>query len=78
MHDQTYVMGLNHLTTRLRYDSALRGLQGYAMPGVGVKNDTGINMWGIGLRMTGPRFVFAQGRSVPTSRGSPPIYDDDR
>jgi hypothetical protein len=78
MHDQTCVMGLTHLTTRLRNDSALRGLQGYAMPGVGVKNETGVSTWGIGLRMAGPRFVFAQGRSVPTSRGSPPIYDDDR
>ena len=78
MHDQTNTMGLAHLTTRLRYDSALYGLQGYAMPTVGVKIDRGINWCRIGSRIAGPRFVFAQGRRMPTSRGSPPIYDDDR
>lgn len=84
MENQTTMRGHNPLVTRLRYDSALFGLHGYAAsPAVGVRKiDTGIKLIpgialrGVVLRENGPRFAFAQGRSVPTSRGSPPIDDD--
>lgn len=77
MENQTKTMGSAHLVTRLRYDSALLGLQGQTVPTVGVKYGTAI-MCGIGSRTAGPRFAFAHGRSIPISRGSPPIFDDDR
>lgn len=76
MENQTKTMGGSHLVTRLRYDSALRGLQGQAMPTVGMRD--GITECGIGSRIAGPRLAFAHGRSIPNSRGSPPIFDDDR
>ncbi len=76
MENQTKTMGITHLVTRLRYDSALRGLQSQVVPTVGVKYDTGISTCGIGSRIAGPRFAFAHGRSMPVSRGSPPLYDD--
>jgi hypothetical protein len=78
MHDQTDTTGFSPFSTRLRYDSALHGT---AMPAVGVKSDTGITciaLCEIGLRSAGPRFVFAHGRSAPVSRGSPPVFKDDR
>ncbi len=53
--------------TRLRNDSALYG---HAMPFDLVKLCiTG----GTRNNFSGPIFVFAQGRSMPISRGSPPI-----
>jgi len=53
--------------TRLRNDSALYG---HAMPFELVKLCiTG----GTRNNFSGPIFVFAQGRSMPISRGSPPI-----
>jgi len=76
MENQTKMMGSAHLVTRLRYDSALRSLPGQAVPTVGVKYS--ITECGIGSRIAGPRFAFAHGRSIPNSRGSPPIFDDDR
>jgi hypothetical protein len=86
MENQTTMSGYNPLVTRLRYDSALFGMHGFVMSAVGVRKiDTGIKLIP-GIAMTGltggvlcengPRFAFAQGRSMPTSRGSPPIYDD--
>ncbi len=78
MENQTRTMGSAHLVTRLRYDSALRGLPGQTVPTVGVKYGTGITECGIGSRIAGPRLAFAHGRSIPISRGSPPIFDDDR
>jgi len=78
MENQTNTMGGSHLVTRLRYDSVLLGLQGQAVPTVGVRYGTGITMCGIGSRIAGPRLAFAHGRSIPVSRGSPPIFDDDR
>jgi hypothetical protein len=77
MENQTRTMGGVHLVTRLRYDSALHGLQGQTVPTVEVKYGTAI-MCGIGSRAAGPRFAFAHGRSIPISRGSPPIFNDDR
>jgi len=56
-----------HSISRLRYDSAFYG---YAMPFDLVKV---CNMGGTLNNFSGPIFVFAQGRSVPISRGSPPI-----
>ena len=79
MENQTNTTGLFPLVTRLRYDSTLHGT---TMSAVGVKIDTGtiitssIAMCGIGLRNAGPRSAFAHGRSMPISRGSPPIYDE--
>lgn len=78
MENQTTTIGTACLVTRLRYDSALFDLHGYAMPAVGAKLDSGITLSEIGVRCAGPRLVFAQGRSLPTSRGSPPVYEDDR
>jgi hypothetical protein len=76
MENQTITTGYRSLVTRLRHDSNLFGLHGWTMPAVGLKIDTGIIMCGIGSRIAGPRSVFAQGRSMPISRGSPSIYDD--
>ncbi len=53
--------------SRLRYDSAFNG---HAMPFDLVKVCI---MGGTLNNFSGPIFVFAQGRSVPISRGSPPI-----
>jgi len=53
--------------SRLRYDSALYG---HAMPCDLVKVCI---MGGTLNNFSGPIFVFAEGRSVPISRGSPPI-----
>jgi hypothetical protein len=78
MENQTTTIGTTCLVTRLRNDSALLGQHGYAMPAVGAKSASGINLCEIGVRITGPRFLFAQGRSLPISRGSPPVYQDDR
>lgn len=79
MENQTNTAGFFPLVTRLRNDSALHGR---TMSAVGVKFDTGITIpgsiatCGIGLRNAGPRSAFAHGRSMPISRGSPPIYDE--
>lgn len=54
-----------NLLTRLRNDSALCG---HAMPFGLVK----LNIDAIG-KISGPIYVFAQGLSMPISRGSPPI-----
>ena len=51
----------------LRYES---GTNGHAMPFNWVK--LRIN-GGVSNNFSGPIFVFAQGRSMPISRGSPPI-----
>jgi hypothetical protein len=53
--------------TRLRNDSALYG---HAMPFDLVKLCI---MGGNCNKFSGPIFVFARGRSMPISRGSPPI-----
>jgi len=73
MENQTITTGYHSLATRLRNNSTLHG---WTMPAVGMKIDTGITMCGIGSRNAGPRSVFAQGRSMPISRGSPSLYDD--
>jgi hypothetical protein len=52
--------------TRLRNDSALCG---HAMPFFGLVK---LNIDVIG-KISGPIYVFAQGLSMPISRGSPPI-----
>jgi hypothetical protein len=52
---------------RLRYES---GTNGHAMPFDWVK--LCIN-GGASNNFSGPIFVFAQGRSMPITRGSPPI-----
>ena len=56
-----------HSIIRLRYDYALCG---HAMPFDLVKECI---MGGTLSNFSGPIFVFVQGRSVPISRGSPPI-----
>ena len=56
-----------HSIRRLRYES---GTNGHAIPFDWVK--LCIN-GGVSNNFSGPIFVFAQGRSMPISRGSPPI-----
>jgi hypothetical protein len=51
----------------LRYES---GTNGHAMPFDRVKL---LINGGAASNFSGPIFVFAQGRSMPISRGSPPI-----
>ena len=68
MANQTRLFGM----TRLRYDSALHG---YILPGSMVKlciECAFLNK----INIAGPIVFFAQGRSMPISRGSPPFYDD--
>ncbi len=83
MENQTNTTSYYPLVTRLRNDSALSGLHSWTVPAVRVKIDSAgiasnscIATCGIGLRNAGPRVAFAQGRSMPISRGSPPIYDE--
>ena len=46
------------------------GAYGHAMPSSRVKQNCNA---GWASNLNGPVFIFAQGRSVPISRGSPPI-----
>ena len=66
MANQTRMPGL----TRLRYDSALRG---YVLPCSTVKLCI---KCAVHINLAGPIVFFAQGSSMPISRGSPPFYDD--
>ena len=66
MANQTRLLAM----TRLRYDSALHG---YILPGSTVKLCIECAFL---TNIAGPIVFFAQGRSMPISRGSPPFYDD--
>ena len=66
MANQTRMLGL----TRLRYDSAHCG---YVLPCSTVKLCIECAVL---VNLAGPIVFFAQGSSMPISRGSPPFYDD--